>query len=350
MNKVMAKPERVTEIKNSIAAFNKDNYQKDELLDEMFALQREMVRLTFGDEDAATGDLRLWNVEKHFEKTNNECGNIAIEKIKCFKNEERDFCNLIKAEISGRKGEARAFCTLEKVHSKNVLLKNIELGDGERKTEIDALVITNKAITIVEVKNTSKDIFIDENGNYFRTGEFMCWDCNIAEKMQLKEDLLKKAIESAGLDNIPVKSVVVFTNNRIKVQNKYRGIRTSFVSQLPCIIDTMEGDAILSDDAMGQVESIIRSAEDKREYLFEFDVEKFKLDFATIVATLEEAANSNRKTEEQVAHNNRDNVLGSLKRFLSQKPSRYARNRVAATIVGAVVYTAAMGLARKVGA
>ncbi|MBQ6416842.1 MAG: hypothetical protein IJJ65_11405, partial [Butyrivibrio sp.] len=46
---------------------------------------------------------------------------------------------------------------------------------------------TPGAVTIIEVKNTAKNIFLDENGDYFRTGEYLRWDCNIAEKMTLKE-------------------------------------------------------------------------------------------------------------------------------------------------------------------
>ena len=77
----------------------------------------------------------------------------------------------------------------------NIILKNIELKDGDDRTELDAVVITPYGITIVEVKNTARDIFIDENGNYYRTGEFLNWDCNIVQKMNLKEDLLKRALE-----------------------------------------------------------------------------------------------------------------------------------------------------------
>lgn len=145
-------------------------------------------------------------------------------------------------------------------------------------------------IVIVEVKNTAKDIFIDENGNYFRTGEFLRWDCNIAEKMLTKEDLLRKALERNGIQNVQLRSVVVFTDNRIEVQNKYSRIRTCFVSQLPYIIDGFRGGHIMATEEMARAESAIKEAETKEAYPFGFDVVQYKRDFATLMATLEEAS------------------------------------------------------------
>lgn len=151
---------------------------------------------------------------------------MADEELQRFKNGSKTFCNLIKAEVSGNRGEAKAFRTLQFILSKNIILKNVELSDGNLRTELDAVVITPSAITIIEVKNTAKNIFIDENGNYFRTGEFLKWDCNIAEKMSAKEELLRKVLAADSMNQIQIRSIVVFTDNRIEVQNKYSRIRT----------------------------------------------------------------------------------------------------------------------------
>ena len=47
-----------------------------ELLGEMFALQQEIVELTFSGEHAATAELKIWDVEKHLEQLNEECGHV----------------------------------------------------------------------------------------------------------------------------------------------------------------------------------------------------------------------------------------------------------------------------------
>ncbi len=134
--------ERVNELKASMKSFGKEKYQKAELLDEMFALQQEIVSLTFNQDHAALAELRIWDVEKHLEQMNEELGNVADEELQRFIEGSKILCNLIKAEISGNRGEAKAFRTLEYIKSRNYVLKNVELSDGDFRTELDAVVIT----------------------------------------------------------------------------------------------------------------------------------------------------------------------------------------------------------------
>lgn len=281
------KTKRIEELVAGMTSFNKEHYHKSELLNEMFALQTDIVEATFSEEHAATADLRIWDVEKHLEQLNEECGHVADEELQRFVDGSKVLCNLIKAEISGNRGEYKAFKTLEYLRSHNRVLRNVELQDGANRSELDAVVITPKCVTIIEVKNTSKNIFIDEEGNYYRTGEFLKWDCNIAEKMSLKEELLRKALTEAGVKHVQIRSIVVFTNNRVEVQNKYRQIRTCFVSQLAYIIDGYRMEDTLSETEMDDVCGIIEAAASKESYPFEFDVHQYKIDFATLLATLE---------------------------------------------------------------
>ena len=53
---------RIDDIMASIRAFNKGSYHKSELLDEMLALQAEIVRMTFNDDHASIADLKIWDV------------------------------------------------------------------------------------------------------------------------------------------------------------------------------------------------------------------------------------------------------------------------------------------------
>ena len=343
----MTRTSRVEELTNAMKSFGKDKYMKSELLPEMFALQQEIVELTFNGEHAATGDLKIWDVERHLEQLNQEYGNPADEELQRFKTGSKALCNLIKAEISGNRGEAKAFRVLQYIHSRYIVLKNIELADGDLRTELDAIVITPSAVTIVEVKNTSKNIFIDENGDYYRTGEFLKWDCNIAEKMAVKEELLRKVLTEAGFGDMQMRSVVVFTDNRIEVQNKYRLIRTCFVSQLAYIIEGFRGNRTLSEEEMETVESSIKAAECKEAYPFELDVAQYKLDFATLMAVLEEASTEANKadSEQEEAKTNSETVWMVFRRLLKNKTAGNAAAAAALTIIS----TAAFEVARKGG-
>jgi len=341
---------RVNELVATMKSFGKEKYQKSELLTEMFSLQQEIVGLTFNEDHASTADLKIWDVERHLEQLNKDCGNVANEELQKFKEGSKTLCNMIKAEISGNRGEAKAFRTLQFIHSKNTILKNVELNDGDLRTELDAVVITPGAITIIEVKNTAKNIFIDENGDYFRTGEFLKWDCNIAEKMTLKEELLRKALAAKGIEDVRIRSIVVFTDNRIEVQNKYSRIRTCFASQLAYIIDGFKSEKPYSDEEMEKIECTIRTAESKESYPFDFDVAQYKLDFATVTTILEEASAKEEAEYERetVTVETKSTVWDGLKRFFASKYTGYAGSAAAAAAI-TLVSTVAVSAIRKGG-
>ncbi|MCI9127465.1 MAG: hypothetical protein HFG28_09750 [Eubacterium sp.] len=68
------KTKRIEELMAGMKSFGKDGYHKSELLNEMFALQQEIVELTFSEEHAVTAELKIWDVEKHLKQLNEECG------------------------------------------------------------------------------------------------------------------------------------------------------------------------------------------------------------------------------------------------------------------------------------
>ncbi len=199
------------------------------------------------------------------------------------------------------------------------MLKNVELQDEINRSELDAVVITPKCVTIIEVKNTSRNIFIDEEGNYFRTGEFLKWDCNIAEKMSLKEKLLRKVLSEAEMGHLQIKSILVFTNNHIEVQNKYTQIRTCFINQLVHIIDSFMLEDVLTERDMDIVRSVIDEATSKEAYPVEFDFQQYKMDFASILATFELAKLEQDEIQEKVTITQNIEEVHSSENFVFKK-------------------------------
>ena len=172
---------RVNEIVSSFTSFTKAAYHRTEVLSELFALQAELVEKTFA-EGTETAGFKIWDVERHLDEMNAESGGIVTEQLEAFKKDCKYICNLIKAEISGNRGEMKAFDSLSRIRGEHIILKNIELSNNEMRSELDAVVITRNGAFIVEVKNTNRNIFIDEDGNYYRTGEFLRWDSHIRER------------------------------------------------------------------------------------------------------------------------------------------------------------------------
>ncbi|SEM22630.1 Nuclease-related domain-containing protein [Butyrivibrio sp. ob235] len=278
---------RVETIVSNMKSFEKDSYYRNELLQELFNLQQEVVGLTFNEDHADLGNLKLWDVERHLEQMNSDLDHVADLELERFENGCKVICSEIKAIISGNRGEFKAFKCLEGIEEDCIILKNVELTRGEEKTELDAVVVTTKGLYVVEVKNTSKDIFIDEGGNYFRTGEFLKWDSNIGGKMSLRERMLRELLIEAGINPPCIKSIVVFTNDHIEVRNKCKEFTTCFLSQLPYVISDSTCQDSLDEDAMNNIANAVESERCMEKYPFDFDVAQFKVDFAILMDRLE---------------------------------------------------------------
>ena len=288
---------RVNEILNSMNSFKKDLYNKQEVLPELFALQGELVNLTFNGTHAEKGNLKIWDVEAHLDKLNDACGHVADELLEKFKSDCKVICNTIKAEKSGQAGEYKAFKSLETLRCKNSVLKNVEFVSENHRTELDAIVVTEKAVFIVEVKNTGKDIYIDERGNYCRVSDSLIFDKNIGEKMNEKDYLLREALKDSGIENVNIQNIVVFTNSAMQVENRYPYINTCYLSDMPHIIGGYSGECLYSDDDIDAIVNAIETNKCHESYPMPINMQDFKNGFATLMATIEKAS----KTKEEPA-------------------------------------------------
>ncbi len=287
---------RVNEIMNKITAFEKEMYNRDEKLNELIKLQSEMARITFGDEQAE--GKRFYDISDYYSEKNRTENKGADELVENFRNDCHELVNAIRGEISGRIGEDQTFKRLSYLTSAHSIRKNIEIGDGSKKTEIDALVVTEKAAFIVEVKNTKRDIFIDEAGQYYRTGEYLKWDSDLGAKLAMREAFVRSAAEQAGIKDIKIVKIVVFTNFRISVQNKCREFRTCFLNQLASIIDNYAGEKTMSLTEINNLMDSVDAMTSVSTYATGMDVQKIKRDFAELVAVMDYPVEVERKTKQ----------------------------------------------------
>lgn len=279
---------RVNEILNQITAFSNEKYTKDEYLDELLKLQREMVNLTFNDEHAGKSNLRLKDVRDHFKSLNDENGGTADDELNNFTKMSKDIENEIRAEISGNKGERIAFDALDQLSCYHATLHNVELADDNMRTEIDAIVFTHKAVFIIEVKNTKKNIFIDEDGGFYRLGQSMNYDSNIAEKMSLRESMLRNVLDKVGLGYLKIFSIVTFTNTQIDVENKYHRICVCPINYLNFYIEKFQSKHWYTEENIGTMVTAVEDAKCKDQYHMFVDVSGFKNAFVTLMEKLED--------------------------------------------------------------
>ncbi len=290
---------RVNELVASMKSFGKEKYYKEEVFTEMLALQQEIAALTFNLDWNSAANLKIWDVERHLEQLNNECGNVANEELRNFMDGSKKLSNCIKAEISRRRGEGRVFKTLEDIDTPKLILENVDLKNGDERTKLDAVIITSQMITIVEIKNSSKNVYIREDGVYYRKGEHCIPDCNIEDKMKLKEELLKKVLSANGFENVLINSLVVFTNAMVEIENRCEKITTCFISQINSIIEKQHSDMSLDYNEMIRIYRTVRAAAIKEEYLGKLNVESYKTDFATLKVLLEDASAKKDSVEKE---------------------------------------------------
>lgn len=286
----MKKMERINQLVEGMKSFTKERYFKNEIIDELINLENEVINKTFNTEHADEGNFKLWQVEKHLECLNEELGNVAYEELIRFKEQSKILTNEIKKQIAGNKGERYAAKCLETLKCHNVILSNVELVKGNHKSEIDFIVLTQKAIYLLEIKNTKRDVVIDERGNYIKVRNESVYEKPLGENMNEKEYLLRNVLEDMGYKNLNIITYVVFTNNQINVENNYDYIKHCFMSNLLQIINNNNDEYLYSVKEMARIANGIKAAEAKQEYQIDFDAQAFKLSFASLMATLEAAS------------------------------------------------------------
>lgn len=330
---------RTEEIERSITAFTRDSYHKSELLPEMLKLQSEVVNLTFNEQHADNANLRLYDVSKHFEQLNKNCENACEKELTAFEKSSKNVCNLIKAEISGQKGEAYTFKALEDLICNNLVLKNIELENGGNRSELDAIVITEKGIFIIEVKNTHKNVLINKSGKYYHSGTWTSFDCHLKEKMNIKESLLRNTLENAGLTNVPIFKLVAFTCGTIEVQNYCEELTTTFASNLIYFIEFCDSPKIFKEEEMANIYEIINNAKCSEYYAVSEEIIEFKKNYAELIVKLESI---NNQQEEPIDKPSKGNIaIKNIKNFFrmveNNKQIRVAASGLAVTVVSAIV-------------
>ena len=172
--------------------------------------------------------------------------------------------------MSGAKGESIVSKTLEYLNRPNTkVYRNVYITDGQDETELDAIVLTDSGVIILEVKKVKSDLTLAEDGRMvFASDE--CYDkIPLGEKMALKRKLLKNALEKAvastGLD-IPVyvDSYIVFSAPKgqyIKIDDRYRKEKHCFRTGLNQKIENYLGCAYYKDEQLQQLDKIFSEME-----------------------------------------------------------------------------------------
>lgn len=271
-------------------SFQAEKYTKEERFGEMLKLQRETVEVVFPDKDEALkGKARLWDALEHLRRENQMTGFRADEEIAAFEHDCREMGRRIAAEFSGNRGEEKAYRRLRYKECPGIILRNLQLSEGDYRTEIDLVVITGSAAFVIEVKNTRLDIYIDEVGDQYRLGEVEHFDTQLGTKMDFRKRLVKQLAAEAGFPELEVLGIVCYTDSRIKVYNHCESIQTCTLGKLPYLIIDHEDSHAINDEGMVSIADALQEASRQERYPMDYDIEGFKYNFARAVCAVEMA-------------------------------------------------------------
>jgi len=274
-------------MRNTFTAFTKETYAHEEIIPELLKLQTETASLVFGQHDTDASTIWFKQVSEELIRRNQACHHVNDELTQTVVSAIGKINENLRAELSGQKGEKSAFWALKQAKCYKWILQNIQLEKEGHRAELDAVVLTNKGIFLIEVKNSMRDIMIDEQGNYYRLGGSMHFDKNIGEKMNDKEYLLREALLEAGFPEMKITSVVVFTNSKINLENRYPYIDTCFLGELPHIIEQYDSTEYHSFEEIQKIKETILNAEIKHEYEYPVDFGVFKDRIAQLLCEFE---------------------------------------------------------------
>lgn len=260
---------------SSLKGLSKGIYSREELLPEMEQLEREMAQIVF--EDESIEGMHLSDIMDQMNVMNDLSGNRASVELKRLSKLFDAFSNLIRAEQSGMFGEDLVEKYLSRMKSNHMVLRNLQLSDGVHNTEIDFLVLKQGVATIVEVKNSKRDVYIDEDGDMYKTGRYERFDSHLGAKMDFRAEIIKQLLKDAGFENMRIEKVAVFTNNRIQIKKDYHGFRVCFLSKLPHLIDDFYGNGVIQfTKHLQQMADYIQGQDLNEYYPFEMDVQEVK--------------------------------------------------------------------------
>lgn len=289
------KTTRVNEIISEFRAFERKSYSKDEILSELLKLQSETVRISKLNGFPVNEGSRILDISKCLENKNIALNHRYDYLLDNYLSSSKNLQNEIRGMISGKRGEQNTFFVLDKLSKEAKVLTNVELKNEFYRTKIDAVVITKTGVTIIEIKNTKQDIYIDENGNYYRTGDYLYFDSQLWEKLELREQILMDIIQKAGF-KIPIQKIVVFTDSRINIHNECNFFKTCFLPQLNFIVNSFGNKSTIDHEGINILANIIKEMEVKEQHYATFDADTFKLNYAKLIVAIQEDRQEKFKT------------------------------------------------------
>ena len=318
------KAEEVLNYYETKEVFGRNDYTFSEYADQLLKFQKATAELVMEDEKnvefVRIGDV-ISTIER-IAREKNMLRNPKVHDALVALGQVNKSIAVTMAGISGEKRVSKAFQYVSRPDAR--YFKNIYVTDGQKETEMDAVVATRNGLIILEVKNAKEDITIAPDGRILFNNSSCYHDISIGDKMSMKRTLLRKYMEkefkNKGISaDIVIDSILVFSTpsgTRIHVCDQFRQEQYCFRGSLYRRIDWFESETVYSDEDMDKIYSILEMMEAnqkrfetdcdmqlvKRQFAEAFEVLSFEESAETIKPILEKSAPT--KPRKKAVHRN----------------------------------------------
>lgn len=218
----------------------------------------------------------------------------------------------IRITMSGANGERMVSQMLSFLERPNTrVFRNIYVTDGQNETELDAVLLTDAGIIILEVKRVKTDLTLTTDGRMVFAGD-ECYDkMPLGEKMALKRKLLKKHLEKVlaekGLEMpVEVDSLIVFSapkDQYIRVNDRYRREKYCFSTTLNKRIQSYTGWANYNADQLDCLSKLLAALEsDVKRFDTSLNYDEVRSSLAAAMAVLQDKPAIEQKPVEETSH------------------------------------------------
>ncbi len=202
----------------------------------------------------------------------------------------------IAITLSGIRGENFVSRTLEFIERPEAkVYKNVYISNGKEETELDAVVVTNEGIIILEIKKAKDDLTITEDGRLLHSGDECYEKKSLGEKMELKRRLLKESLEKAfdarkESITVPIDSYIVFSppkGTRINIKDCYQLEKWCFRTGINARINNYCGQVYYSEEQLEDINRVLSAMEvNKKRFQLSVDFDAIRSDFAGALCIL----------------------------------------------------------------
>lgn len=169
---------------------------------------------------------------------------------------------------SGVQGERQLFKTVKRLSGQNIIFRNLPVRYKRGRSELDMLVISNKGVIIIEVKNHSGTIsgsWKDEKWiqrKFYRDGKTTQTDMdNPIKQMRRQRDIVKSILNSEG-ENVWIDTVLYFSspNAKLKLSLRENDYVCSSDGELLNFLEEYDSGTEISAEKMTKIAEIMKAA------------------------------------------------------------------------------------------